>query len=191
MWPALLVCFALAGLTLFLPSTPTYDPWAWIMWGREIAHLDLVTTGGPSWKPLPVVFTTFFSFLGSDLAPYLWLWVARAGGMFALVMAFRLTRRLTGGGVAGAIAGVTACAFLLTSYQFARDAALGNSEPLLAALALGLRAPPRRPPRPRALPRVRPSRCCDPRRGRSSASTACGCGFASPSCACGWPRSAC
>ena len=136
MWPALLVCFALAGLTLFLPSTPTYDPWAWIMWGREIGQFDLVTTGGPSWKPLPVVFTTFFSFLGSDLAPYLWLWVARAGGMFALVMAFRLTRRLTGGGVAGAIAGVTACAFLLTSYQFARDAALGNSEPLLAALAL-------------------------------------------------------
>ncbi len=135
-WPALLVCAALAGLTLLLPSTPTYDPWAWIMWGREVAQFDLVTKGGPSWKPLPVVFTTVFSFFGSDLAPYLWLWVARAGGMFALVMAFRLTRRLSGGGPAGAIAGVTACAFLLTSYQFARDAALGNSEPLLAAIAL-------------------------------------------------------
>ena len=136
MWPALLACFALAGLSLFLPSTPTYDPWAWIMWGREIGQFDLVTTGGPSWKPLPVVFTTVFSFFGSDPAPYLLLWVARAGGLLALVMAFRLTRRLTGGGAAGAIAGVTTCAFLLTSYQFARDAALGNSEPLLAALAL-------------------------------------------------------
>jgi len=135
-WPALLICFVLAGLTLFLPSTPTYDPWAWIMWGREIGQFDLVTTGGPSWKPLPVVFTTFFSLFGSEAAPYLWLWVARAGGMFALVMAFRLTRRLTGGGPAGVIAGVAACAFLLTSYQFARDAALGNSEPLLAAIAL-------------------------------------------------------
>jgi hypothetical protein len=135
-WPALLICSALAGLTLFLPSTPTYDPWAWIMWGREIGQLDLVTTGGPSWKPLPVMFTTVFSLFGSEVAPYLWLLVARAGGMFALVMAFRLTRRLTGGGPAGVIAGLTACAFLITSYQFARDAALGNSEPLLAALAL-------------------------------------------------------
>jgi len=135
-WPALLVCLALAGLTLLLPSTPTYDPWAWIMWGREIGQLDLETTGGPSWKPLPVMFTTVFSLLGSDVAPYLWLWVARAGGMFAVVMAFRLARRLTGGGVAGAVAGVATGAFLLTSYQFARDAALGNSEPMLAAIAL-------------------------------------------------------
>lgn len=82
------------------------------------------------------MFTTVFSLFGSDVAPYLWLWVARAGGMFALVMAFRLARRLTGGGPAGVIAGLTTCAFLLTSYQFARDAALGNSEPLLAAIAL-------------------------------------------------------
>jgi len=135
-WPALLVCLAIAGLTLVLPSTPTYDPWAWIMWGREIGQLDLNTVGGPSWKPLPVVFTTVFSSFGSDVAPYLWLWVARAGGMFAVVMAFRLTRRLTGAGAAGAVAGVAASAFLLTSYQFARDAALGNSEPMLAAIAL-------------------------------------------------------
>jgi len=135
-WPALAVCLVLSAFTLLAPSTPTYDPWAWIMWGREIGQLDLVTTGGPSWKPLPVVFTTFFSIFGSEAAPLLWLWVARAGGMFALFMAFRMTRRLVGGGVAGAIAGVAAAAFLVTSYQFARDSALGNSEPLLAALVL-------------------------------------------------------
>ena len=104
----MLVCLGLAALTFLLPSTPTYDPWAWIMWGREIGQFDLVTTGGPSWKPLPVVFTTLFSFFGSDLAPYLWLWVARAGGIFALVMAFRLTRRLAGGGAAGVTAGAVA-----------------------------------------------------------------------------------
>jgi hypothetical protein len=27
------------------------------VWGRELAPLDLDTTGGPSWKSLPVVFT--------------------------------------------------------------------------------------------------------------------------------------
>lgn len=136
MWPALLVCLGLAALTLFLPSTPTYDPWAWIMWGREIGQLDLVTTGGPSWKPLPVMFTMVFSAFGSDVAPYLWLVVARAGGMFALVMAFRISWRLTGRGAGGALAGLATCAFLVTSYQFARDSALGNSEPMLAAIVL-------------------------------------------------------
>ena len=29
-------CLAVAALTLLFPSTPTYDPWAWILWGREI-----------------------------------------------------------------------------------------------------------------------------------------------------------
>ena len=47
-------CLALAALSLLLPSEPSYDPWAWIVWGREIAFLELDTTGGPSWKPLPV-----------------------------------------------------------------------------------------------------------------------------------------
>ena len=36
-------CLVVAAISLVTPSTPTYDPWAWIMWGREIAHLDLVT----------------------------------------------------------------------------------------------------------------------------------------------------
>ena len=54
-------CLIVAAISLVEPSSPTYDPWAWIMWGREIAHLDLVTEGGPSWKPLPILFTTFRS----------------------------------------------------------------------------------------------------------------------------------
>ena len=57
----LLCCLGLAALSLLTPSTPTYDPWAWIIWGREIAHFDLSTVEGPSWKPLPVFFTTPFS----------------------------------------------------------------------------------------------------------------------------------
>src|SRR4051794_16567270 len=69
---------ALAGLSLLLPSAPTYDPWAWILWGREILHLDLATTGGPSWKPLPVLLTTPFALFGAA-APALWLVTARAG----------------------------------------------------------------------------------------------------------------
>lgn len=134
--PVLIACLALSALSLAFPSAPTYDPWAWIMWGREIAQLDLVTTGGPSWKPLPVLFTTPFSLLGADVAPYLWLWIARAGGLLALAMSFRLARRLVGPGPAGWVAGIFAAAFLATTYEYVRDAALGNSEALLAGLGL-------------------------------------------------------
>lgn len=136
MVPVVAGCLVLSALTLAFPSTPTYDPWAWIMWGREIVQLDLLTTGGPSWKPLPALFTTAFAPLGADVAPYLWLWIARAGGLLALAMSFRLARRLTGGGLGGAVAGVFAVLFLATTFEYIRDAALGNSEALLAGLSL-------------------------------------------------------
>ena len=132
----ILGCLAVSALTLLFPSTPTYDPWAWILWGREIAHLDLVTEGGPSWKPLPIFFTVPFSLFGQDLAPYLWLWVARAGGLLGCVMAYRMAHRLVGGKVYGVLAGVSAFAALLSSNKYVRDAALGNSEPMLAAVVL-------------------------------------------------------
>jgi hypothetical protein len=123
---------ALAALTLLLPSAPTYDPWAWIIWGREVAHLDLVTTQGPSWKPLPVLFTTVFSVFGSA-SPDLWLVIARAGAIAAVVLAFGLTRRL-GGGIVG---GVAAAAALAIAPWWIRNAALGNSEGLIVAFLLG------------------------------------------------------
>jgi hypothetical protein len=143
----ILGCLAVAAVTLLYPSTPTYDPWAWILWGREIVHVDLVTTGGPSWKPLPMLFTIPFSLFGHDLAPYLWIWVSRAGGLFGCVMAWRVANRLVGGAqrhpsedrraaVYGALAGVAAAAALFASNKYVRDAALGNSEPLLAAVFL-------------------------------------------------------
>lgn len=127
----LLACFALAGLSLFLPSVPTYDPWAWIIWGREVAQGDLVTTTGPSWKPLPVIFTTPFSLAGDDGAPLLWLVVARAGGILAFAMAFRLAARL-----AGPVAGVIAAAALFLADEFIRNFFRGNSEGILVALCL-------------------------------------------------------
>jgi hypothetical protein len=124
-------CVAIAALTLLLPSAPTYDPWAWIIWGREITHLDLVTTEGPSWKPLPVAFTTIFSVFGS-VAPDLWLVVARAGAVAGIVLAYRVARRL-GGGVVG---GVAAAAGLAIAPWWLRNAALGNSEGLIVAFML-------------------------------------------------------
>lgn len=130
-WPPVLACVLLAFASLLGPSQPTYDPWAWIIWGREIVSGDLVTTHGPSWKPLPVLFTTPFALLGDSAAPALWLVVARAGGLLAIVFAYRLAARI-GGHAAGVIAAVA----LLLSDEFVRHFARGNSEGLLVALCL-------------------------------------------------------
>jgi hypothetical protein len=88
------VSIALGAISLLIPSTPSYDPFSWLVWGREIIHLNLQTTGGPTWKPLPVIFTTIFALFGKA-QPDLWLVVARAGAFAAVVMAFRLSVRLT------------------------------------------------------------------------------------------------
>jgi hypothetical protein len=126
-----LAAFALALISLLGPSEPTYDPWAWIVWSREVAEGTLSTSVGPSWKPLPVLLTTPFALLGDDLAPAAWLVIARAGGLLAIVMAYRFGTRLAGR-AAGLIAGFA----LLIADEFVRNFARGNSEGLLVALVL-------------------------------------------------------
>jgi hypothetical protein len=139
--PALVIT-AVAGLSLLLPFSPVYDAWGWLVWGREIGGLDLDTGGGPSWKPLPALFTTLFGFAG-EAAPELWLVVARIGWIAAAVLAGRLASRLAPSDhpairtAAGAIAaaGVVLLDDPFTSWL--RQFAGGLSEPLLVALVLG------------------------------------------------------
>ena len=130
--PFVLISLALAGLTLLVPSTPTTDAWGWIVWGREVADLDLNTAvgGSPAWKPLPVLFTAVFSLVG-QAAPDLWLWIARAADILAVAVAFRLGARLAGpwGGAVAAVA-------LLLAGDWMRGAAHGHSEGLVAAAVL-------------------------------------------------------
>ena len=144
----------LCALSLLIPSTPSYDPWAWLVWGREIVHLDLHTTGGPTWKPLPVIFTTLFAPFGRA-APDMWLIVARAGAVMAAAMVFKLAWRVVVGlgSVMSAtaedaaarrrlllgpalLAGVLATISLSFSDSFITDNALGYSEGLMTALVL-------------------------------------------------------
>jgi hypothetical protein len=127
-------CFLVAALSLAGPSVPTQDSWSWIVWGREVAHLALDTTSGSSWKPLPVLFTTMFSVFGGA-APELWLVVARAGGLLAILFAYRIAARLAGQAF-GVVAGVVA-AVSMASADWVRYLAHGNVEPLSAALVLG------------------------------------------------------
>lgn len=130
-WAVLGACVVVAALSLLLPSAPTYDPWAWIIWGREILHGDLVTDTGPSWKPLPALFTTPFALSGSA-APSLWLVVARAGFLLSLVLAFRVAARLGGRVAGGALVGA-----LSLAPWGVKNAALGSSEGLMVACVLG------------------------------------------------------
>lgn len=127
---------ALGALSLLLiPSTPAYDPWSWIGWGRQIAHGTLSTSDGPSWKPFPVLFTAPFALFGGA-APALWLVVARAGALLAALLAFRLGRRLAGAGGIGVLAGILAALALVFSTGFLRQPAVGNSEGILIAFVL-------------------------------------------------------
>lgn len=85
-----------AGLSALGPTSPSYDPWAWLIWGREIGDLDLDTVDGPAFKPLPVLVTTVLAPLG-DAAPVVWVVLARAGGLAAILAAAVLAHRLAGG----------------------------------------------------------------------------------------------
>ena len=123
-------------VSLLFPSTLTYDPWAWLIWAREITHLDLVTDGGPSWKPLPVLIDVPFALAGDEVSPSLWLIVARGAAALALVFAARLGWKLGGGGLRGLAAALVAALGILTMTGWLRGVALGNSEGLLIALVL-------------------------------------------------------
>jgi hypothetical protein len=126
---------ALASLTL--ASAPSYDPWAWIIWGRELLHLSLQTTGGPTWKPLPVLFTTLLAPFGRA-APDLWLVVARTGGIIGVAMSSLLAFRLARAGprevAVACFAGVLAALGLLALSGLLDSVASGESEGLLVAL---------------------------------------------------------
>jgi hypothetical protein len=119
------------ALELGLRMTPSYDPYGWLVWGRQTVHLALDPVGAPSWKPLPWLLTTPLALLGGA-APMVWLIVVCAVGLWGLWLAYRLGFRLAGRlGGAVAVGGILLCRnwlpYLLT----------GNVEPATITLALG------------------------------------------------------
>ena len=174
-----LAVIGLAALSLLGPSAPTYDPWAWIIWGREIVHLDLSTVDGPSWKPLPVAAHDAVRALRRPRPGPLAASSRARGCSPGVVVIFRLGRRL-----GGLPAGFAAAVPYALAWWTLRNGAMGSSEGLLVALILARgRAPPRRSAARRLPARASAPRSCAPRSGRSSASTGCGCCGASRACA--------
>lgn len=137
-----LACVALAALSLLVADEPVYDAWSWLVWGRELAQLELDTTSGPAWKPLPVVLTALLSPAG-DAAPQLWLVLVRAAWLIALALAAQISLTLSAGlprpaRIAGAAFAVL-CVVLLRDEvtHWSRQVAGAMAEPLLVALVLG------------------------------------------------------
>lgn len=132
-----ILCLTIAAVSLLWPHTLTYDPWSWLLWGREVIHGSLNTAGGSSWKPLPVILDSVFSLFG-DAAPDLWLILARTGSLMSLVLGYRLAAR-----VAGPLAGIAAVAWIVFSahtgfiFGWLIFFVPGWSEGLLVALVLG------------------------------------------------------
>jgi hypothetical protein len=124
------------------------------VWGKEIIHGSLHTPGGPTWKPLPMIFTTILAVFGSA-QPNLWLLVARAGAALAVFMSGLLAARLTwrlfftgsssssreGGfpwaaAIPAGLAALVAMASLALTGEFLDASTLGYSEGLMLAATL-------------------------------------------------------
>jgi len=140
-WLVAAVVLALAAASAFLPFSPVYDPWAWLVWGRELTEGNLDTSGGPSFKPLPVAICALLAPLG-DAAPDVWLAASRAGWLAAPVLGGWLVLMRAGGTRGAAFAGtaLAAASIALTHDAFtpaARQFSGGLTEPLLVALVLG------------------------------------------------------
>ena len=135
-------CLALAAASLLVAGEPVYDAWAWLVWGRELTHLGLDVSSGPSWKPLPVALAAPLSLVG-DAAPQVWLVLVRAAWLGSLLLAAQIAFELTAGhprALRMAAAGFAPTSLALLSddvTMWARQAAGGMSEPLLVALVLG------------------------------------------------------
>jgi hypothetical protein len=126
-------CVALAAGSLAIQAAPTFDPWAWIGFGRGMVDpaVGFSTLGRTGWKPLPVLFTAPLGLLGGA-APNLWLVVVRAVVLAGTVLAYRLAAR-----VGGRAAGLIAAAGFVASADWLRYGSAGNIEPVVAALLLG------------------------------------------------------
>ena len=116
---------------IVLPA-PSYDPWAWLLWGGEALSGELSTLEGPAFKPLPVAASTVLAGVG-PAGPWAWVFIARAAAAVGAWLAFRLARRLAGDSV---IAGGLAAAGVLLCGGYLAYASQGVAEGMLLALAL-------------------------------------------------------
>ncbi len=129
-----------ALVVLWARTRPGYDPYGWLVWGRQtiLGHLD--TNAAPSWKPLPYLFTLPYALFGHY---QLWLWmitsvaISLGGVIFAARIAYKLTDAPPERRWAAYVAGAFAGAALLGITDYMHYVLSAQSDPLIASLCLG------------------------------------------------------
>lgn len=128
--------FTVALLFVTLPAGPvplSYDPEAWLVWGRELVAGRLDVTAGPAIKPLPMlVDAALIGAAGPEVGRALWAAIALAGWGACAALVAQLVREQDGRWPEAAAAG----AVVLTVGALGGAALTGGSEGLVAALLL-------------------------------------------------------
>ncbi|MGC9220957.1 MAG: hypothetical protein ACP5H2_06335 [Solirubrobacteraceae bacterium] len=120
-------------------TTPTYDAFGWLVWGRQALNWNLNTNGAPSWKPLTFLFTLPYALAGASTQLRLWSLTAAASALGAALLAGRLAYRITGD-QAPSWARWLSAAFgtvgILLIAGYSELVLIANSDPLVAMLCL-------------------------------------------------------
>jgi hypothetical protein len=129
--PVAAVAVSIAALAI--AARPQYDPYGWLLWGRELATGSpaFSTINYPSWKPLGAMLG-FLVQPAAGGAPELWLVLTRVAGLAGLAFAYAVARQASGRGAGALAAGAVALTpGWLTAWLD------GHLEPLVAALVIG------------------------------------------------------
>lgn len=141
-WAAVAVVLVVISVLGILATDlrPSYDPFGWLDWGKQVWTGNFNTNGAPSWKPLTALFTIPFGLLGRN--PQMWLWMVSAtfAALVGCVIAGRIAYHLTGptpgrpwARWAGAIfAGIG----LLGMTGYSQLIMITNSDPMIVTLCL-------------------------------------------------------
>jgi hypothetical protein len=134
---------ALGALWVTLTSShPAYDPFGWLVWGRQTLHWNLNTDGAPSWKPLPFLFTLPYAVFGRAQIS-LWTITASAVSLASVVFAARIAYRLARPPVAAPgrawpalVGGVVAGLGVLGINGLAHQMVIATSDQMVVTLCL-------------------------------------------------------
>ena len=132
----------LSAVIVFVARTrPGFDPYGWLVWGRQTLSLSLDTNAAPSWKPLPYLFTVPYALAG-HYQLRLWMITSVAVALAGTVFAGRITYRSGRSAArarrwAGIVAGVFAGLAVLGIQNYSHYILSSQSDPMIVSLCLG------------------------------------------------------
>ena len=140
-WSAGAALLAFSVVVVLVARTrPGYDPYGWLVWGKQTLHWNLDTNGAPSWKPLAYVFTVPYALVG-HYQMWLWMFTSVTVSLSAVVFAARIAYRLTAAPADRRYAAVAAAVFaglgVLGIRDYTHFILSAQSDTMIVALCLG------------------------------------------------------